>query len=57
MDGQRLPEHGLDGDEVRYHDHSGTVLVRKNETLVTVIDIHGATERLRAAVLGLEGEQ
>lgn len=41
---------GLDGDEVRYHAHTETVLVRKNDTLVTVIDEPTAKRSVRMAV-------
>ncbi|MDS0253234.1 hypothetical protein [Haloarcula argentinensis] len=36
--GERLTGHGLDGEEVRYHEHTGTVLIRRDQTLVTVMD-------------------
>ena len=42
--------HGLDGDEVRYHEYTETVLVRKNDTLVTVIDEPTAKRSVRMAV-------
>ncbi|WP_134671736.1 hypothetical protein [Halorussus marinus] len=42
--------HGLDGDEVRYHEHSETVLVRKDDTLVTVIDATTAKRSVRHAI-------
>jgi len=48
--------HGLDGDEVRYHAASGTVLVRRNAAIVTVIDADdGMKPRLRAALAAVRG--
>ncbi|WP_435145948.1 hypothetical protein [Halobaculum sp. P14] len=49
--------HGLDGDEVRYHDPSSTVLIRKDDTLVTVISLDDATYSVHASVQHLRGEQ
>ncbi|MCU4799716.1 hypothetical protein OB920_04965 [Halobacteria archaeon HArc-gm2] len=49
--------HGLEGDEVRHHDHTGTVLVRKDDTLVTAIDVEGAKRSIRNAVRVWGGEQ
>ncbi|NHN59830.1 MULTISPECIES: hypothetical protein [Halorussus] len=42
--------HGLEGDEVRYHELSETVLVRKNTQLVTVIHAPTAKLTVRRAV-------
>jgi len=48
--------HGLDGDEVRYHAASETVLVRRNASIVTVIDAaDGAKPRLRGALAAVRG--
>jgi hypothetical protein len=49
--GERLENHGLDGDEARYHARSGTVLVRKDDTLVTVVDVETAIQPVQDAVL------
>jgi len=40
----------LEGDEVRYHDRTGTLLVRKDVVLVTVIDVDNAVPQTRDAV-------
>jgi hypothetical protein len=49
--------HGLDGDEVRYHEYTETVLVCCNDTLTTVIDAETAQSRIRAAVALARGDQ
>ena len=49
-------QHGLNGDEVRYHAPSETVLVRRNALIVTVIDaVDGAKPRLRGALAAVRG--
>lgn len=45
----------FDADEVRYHDDSGTLLLRKDRSLVTVIDIDAATAQTRNAVAAVIG--
>jgi hypothetical protein len=48
--------HGLDGDEVRYHAPSETVLVRRDGSIVTIIDAtDGVKPRLRAALAAVRG--
>ncbi len=42
--------HGLEGDEVRYHTPSETVIIRKGNTLVTVIAVESAMPTVRTAV-------
>lgn len=42
--------HGLEADEVRLHEPSGTVLVRKDVDLVTVIDVENMKPELASAV-------
>ena len=42
--------HGLEGDEARYHELSETVLVRKDDTLTTVIHAPTAKLSVRRAV-------
>jgi len=54
-DAQLLRNHDLDGDEVRYHEPSDAVLVRKDDTLVTVIHAPSAKWRVRAAVRHVGG--
>ncbi|MFC7028477.1 hypothetical protein ACFQJ5_14440 [Halomicroarcula sp. GCM10025324] len=48
--GVRLRGHGLEGDEVRYHEHTRTVLVRKNTSLVTVLNATDLPSQVRYAV-------
>jgi len=55
-DGQSIECPVLDGDEFRYHDATETVLVRKETTLVTVIDVHTASSGVREAVETAGGE-
>lgn len=38
LEAERLEGHGLHGDEARYHRESNTVMVRKDDTLTTVLD-------------------
>lgn len=45
-----LRGHGLEGDEVRYHEHTRTVLVRKDSNLVTVFDAADLPSQVRYAV-------
>lgn len=42
--------HGLDAHEVRYHGPTETVLLRKNFTLVTVLDAGSARPTVRNAI-------
>jgi len=42
-------------DEVRHHESSGTVLLRKGRTLVTVIDVDSTTPQTRAAINRIRG--
>ncbi|MFC6963300.1 hypothetical protein [Halocatena marina] len=46
--------HCLEGDEVRYHALSETVLIRKTDTLVTVIAVTDAKWTVRIAVSHLD---
>ena len=48
--GRLLRGHGLEGDEVRYHEHTETVLVRKSTNLVTVLDASDLPSQVRYAV-------
>lgn len=48
--GTEIFGHGLEGDEVRYHELSGTVLVRKDDTITTVIEEATAKPTVRRAV-------
>ncbi|MBO4248414.1 hypothetical protein IL252_11370 [Halomicrobium sp. IBSBa] len=50
MDGVPLHVHDLEADEVRYHRHTGTVLLCRNGTLVTVVDEDNLRPTTRAAV-------
>ena len=51
----RIYGHGLEGDEVRYHDFSKTVLVRNDDTLTTVIHAPTAKLTVRRAVYHFGG--
>lgn len=51
-----VPSGGLRGDEVRYHPGTDTALVRKDETLVTVIAVEDAKSSVRGAVRHLRRE-
>jgi hypothetical protein len=48
--------HGLEADDVRHHAPSGTVLVRKNRALVTVIEVDTAKPSVQIAVHHFGGE-
>jgi hypothetical protein len=48
--GEPLDDHGLDGHEARYHADTETVLVRKYDDLVTVIDATTAKPSVQRAV-------
>jgi len=41
---------GLDGEEVRYDENTHTALVRKEDVVVTVIEVQTAKPALRRAV-------
>lgn len=50
FEGVRLPStHGLDADEVRYHEPTDTLLLRHEDRLVTVIAREFATEAAKQA--------
>jgi len=49
-DGEQIRAHGLQAEEVRYHGHTGTLLLRIQERLVTVMDVDNLQSRARAAV-------
>jgi len=49
-EGTRIPGTGLDADEVRYHERTETVLLRRNNTLVTVLDATTANPAVRNAI-------
>jgi len=52
-EGEPITCAALDGDDFRYHDRSETVLVRRDEALVAVIDpASAADDRVREAVRG-----
>lgn len=53
IEGEPVTGHDLDADEVRYHPESGTVLLRRDEALVTVLDIATARPPVRRAVCRL----
>lgn len=42
--------HGCHGDEARYHRESNTVMVRKDDTITTVMDGRALKESTRRAV-------
>lgn len=55
--GEEVLGTGLVGDEVRYHEYTGTILVRRTHTIATAIDLETARPEIRAAVrLQVEGE-
>jgi hypothetical protein len=45
----------LEGDEVRYHEATDTCLVRKDDAVVTVIEVSEAPWRTQQAVAALDG--
>lgn len=55
FDGVELDDHALEGDEVRYHEPSDTLLVRKDSHIVTAIDVEHARLRTRSAVERVRG--
>lgn len=50
LDGHPLRDHGLDGDEARYHPQSRTVLVRHENRLVTVLSDTNLKPAVRQAI-------
>ena len=56
-DGKTIYGHGLEGDEARYHAPTGTVLVRKDDTLITVIRADTAKPSVQHAIYYFGGEQ
>lgn len=50
-----VDETDLDGDEIRYHPRSRTLLVRQRDVLVTVVHIKTATSRTHNAVTAATG--
>lgn len=54
-DATEIDGHGLEGDEVRYHALSETVIIRKTNTLVTVIAVEDAILTVRMAVSHVGG--
>lgn len=50
-------DHGHDADELRYHELTGTVLVRQGSVIVTVLVLEEAITPLREAVAELRGDQ
>ncbi|MGZ0745714.1 hypothetical protein [Haloparvum sp. AD34] len=57
LDAIELDESDVDADEVRYHVGSEACLVRKNDSIVTVLDadnVRPKTERAIAAAIGGE---
>jgi len=55
--GVPVPVHPTDlqAHEVRYHDDSGTLLLRKNRTIVTVLHVRSVSPDTRRAVLEVTG--
>ena len=53
-EGQRRSVPGLHGDEMRYHRDTETLLVTKDDVLVTVIAVPTAREDVRRAVYGVD---
>lgn len=49
-DGTQIYGHGLRADEVRYHNPTETVLLRRNHTLVTVLDATTARLSVQNAI-------
>ena len=56
LHGVRVTGSALDGDEIRYHEATHTLLVRKNSCIVTVIDADGVRTSTREALADLRGE-
>jgi hypothetical protein len=50
-----IEDTGLDGDEARYHPDSDTALVRKDDTLTTVIEVESGRPELRYTCRHLRG--
>jgi len=53
---ERREVRDLNGDEIRYHRPSETLLVRKAGVLVTVVDAPTARRQIRQDVYGQRGE-
>lgn len=53
---ERRDVRDLNGDEIRYHRASETLLVRKGRVLVTVVDAPTARRQIRQDVYGQRGE-
>lgn len=57
LDAIELDDSDVNGDEVRYHANSETCLVRKNDSIITVLDadnVRPKTERAISAAIGGE---
>jgi len=50
LDGTVIEESDLTGDEVRYDAGSGTCLVRKGDTITTVVDADTASPGTKQAI-------
>jgi len=46
----------LNGDEIRYHQGTETLLIRRGDVLVTVVDALDASRHIRQDIYGPEGE-
>lgn len=55
--GVELTVSGFDADEVRYHQRSETLLVRRDVTIVTVIDATDVCRDTRAAIDAVREKQ